>query len=812
MKILSNSILLFVALMLFTGNSKAQQNISKIKGFVFNAQNEPAAYSTIILMNKDSVFMKGALSNPDGSYLIDKVAPGNYLVMVRNIEFKRWVSSLIKIGVNETIELEKIKLETNVTALKGVVVVGKKPVIEVLPDKIVYNISQSINTSGNNGIEAISKAPGIIVDMDNNIILQGKSGVQVHINGRPSKLSGSDLANMLEGMRSDNIESIEVITNPSSKYDAEGTGGIINIILKKNINLGMNGNVITSYSKGTFARGSVGSTINYSANKLLFNANITATESNFQDDIVDITKQSGFILDKKSYSVNNRQGYNFSSGFDYKFNAKHSAGADAKVFINDRSNDLQSSTGIFDSADVIPGEILMAETQDKIPTQNYVLNLNYRMIPSDKSNLSLDFSLGRYISSKDTEQPNTYFDVDMTNLLRSNESQYNSNTGINLWTSMLEYEKKFKNLTIITGAKYSFVSSNNQLAFYDIVSDIPVLNINRSNDFTYQENVAAAYLTMSAKPTPKFTFNLGVRMESTSSLGQLDSEIAIDDSEVPQSYTDFFPNVGISYDNQKKSVVSLSVGRRITRPNYQDLNPFESRNSELSAWKGNPFLKPNYISNYQLTYSFNRKLVISNTYSVTRDFFANIFIITADKGNIITPRNMQKAINNGLSITYPIKFAKWWDLSSFAVYNYSKYDGNLDGTIIDLESDNYNLRFQNNLKLPLGISMEVTYFYNSRSIWRGSINVKSFSGLNVGLKKDFLNRKFLVQITGNDIFNGSSDYYYSSDYGGMVIKGVRSFDSRRFGFNLTYNFGNQKAKAKSERKSSSDNELNRITE
>ncbi len=812
MKVIVYNTLLIILLLIVSFPGQAQENKAQIKGYIFDSKNEPAMYATVILMNMDSVFMKGTLSTENGSFVLDNIVPGRYLVMIRNIGFKNHVSAPVVISKNETIVLDSIHLAIDVNELSQVVITGKKAMLEVLPDKMVYNVAQSANASGSTGLELLAKSPGVVVDMDKNIILQGKSGVQIFINGRPTRLGGTDLANLLESMRSDNVESIEIITNPSSKYDAEGTGGIINIKLKKNMNLGFNGNLNASFSKGEYARASLGGSINYVAEKLSFNTSVNVSDNDFQTDLLESTTQNGFMLDKKSYSVNNRKGYNISSGMDYKFNARHSASFDGRVFINNSNNRLHSTTGIYDSTASAPFEILKAETFDKVATDNYLLNFNYRYTPNNSSSLSTDFSLGTYLNNKGTDQPNYYYDSEMVNILRSSNAQYNSDTYIDLWSGMLDYEKKFKDITLSSGAKYSSISTNNKLAFYNVNSGFPVFDSTRSNDFTYSEKVFAFYLIVNARPTKKIALNAGLRMENTASVGRLNSEIAIDNSEVPRNYTDFFPNVSASFDNQKNSVISASYGKRLTRPNYQDLNPFESRSSELNAWKGNPFLKPNYITNYQITYSFKRKLVISNTYSVTKDFFANIFIISSDKGNILSPRNMQKSTNNGLSVNYTQQLVKWWEFTSFLIYSYATYKGDVEGAKIDLKSNNVNFRLQNNLKLPADITADVTYFVSSPWIWGGTVQVDAYQGLNIGVKKYFIDRRILLQLTGNDIFRGSSDYYHHSNYGGMYVKGVIIFDNQRFGINVTYNFGNQKANARKKVKSAIDAEMNRISD
>jgi iron complex outermembrane recepter protein len=800
----------FILLLCFSLSAMAQQNQAQITGYVYNPDNEPALYSTVVLLNKDSVLVKGALSQEDGSYLLENITPGNYFVQIRNVEFQTHITPLITIGSNEKKVLDPIVLSPAVNQLGEVVVSAEKALIEIHPDKMVFNVSASASATGNNGLELLSKAPGVIIDMDNNIILQGKSGVQIFINGRPSRLSGTDLANMLEGMRSDNIESIEIITNPSSRYDAEGTAGIINIVMKKNMNLGLNGNLVSSFSKGNFGRGSIGSTFNYNSGKLAFNANVVVTESDFQMDFVEISERRGYILDMETKGLNNRRGYNFSSGIDYSLNEKNSISVDGRVFITDRSGLVENNTGILDAATVTPTEFLLAKTINESPSENYVLNLNYRYVPGSTSNISADISFGKYTSINATDQPNSYFDHN-NGIIRSVNSRYDTKTYIDLLSAMLDYEKKFEFLTFSTGAKYSFIRTDNNLAFFNIMDENPIYDITRSNDFTYEENVAAFYFMMNATPNQYISLNAGVRMENTSSLGVLDSEIPSLDNRVPRSYNDFFPNIGISYNNQKNSVISASIGRRITRPNYQFLNPFESKLSELQSWKGNPFLQPNYITNYQLSYSYKRRLVISNTYSITRDFFANIFISEGDKGTILTPRNMDRVTNNGLAVSLPVQAFPWWQITSFLNYNHARYNGDMDGTVIDLKANVYFARMQNMFKLPGGIGLELTYYAQSPSIWRGSIQVKEYHGLNVGLRKDFMNRRLLLQFTGNDVFRTGSDFHYHSNYGGIITDGVITFDNHRFGFSLTYNFGNQQAKARQKSRSAIDEELQRIS-
>ncbi len=804
--------LLFTIAILSYSFGFTQSNQVQLKGFIYGPDKEPSQFSTVVLMNKDSVFMKGTLSSNDGSFLFEKMQPGSYFIMVRNIEFNTFISKPIHLGSNDIVSLDTIKLETKVTGLEEIVIKGEKSLLEVHPDKMVYNVSGSVNASGNNGLELLSKTPGVMVDLDKNIALQGKAGVQIYINGRPSRLSGSDLTNMLEGMQSDNIESIDIITNPSAKYEAEGSGGIIDIKLKRNNTSGFNGNIIGSYAKGTFSSSSLGSSINYNGPKINIYGNVNLSDDIGQTDFVQTTDRQKFILDFDSKSKSYRKGINISGGMDYKINSESTFGLDAKALINKRTGELESDTRIQDISQVTPTEILNSKVLDDNPSENYNMNMFYSFVPNGSSNFSADLSLGKYSTLKSTDQPNIYFNEMRNEILRTVNSTYDAQTDISLMSAKIDYEKRVNKLSFASGAKYSYISTSNNLEFFNIINNRPVEDINRSNHFTYLEKVAAAYFTFSAKLSEKTSVNTGLRVENTSSLGELESAVPSNDDVVARNYTSWFPNVSFSFDDQKTHALSLSVGRRITRPNYQDLNPFESKLSELSAWKGNPFLNPNYISNYQITYSLKRKLVISNNYSITRDFFATIFEVVDDKSTVLIPRNMERVINNGLSASYSFRPTDWWNFTSFLIYNYAKYDGDLNGTVLDLESNIFNIRLQNSFKLPEGITMELGYYASSPWIWRGSVYVQKFHRFDLGLKREFMKSKLLVQVTANDLLNTSSDFHYNSDYGGMIVDGVISFDNRRFGINATYKFGNQNLKGSSRKKSAIDDELKRIAE
>ena len=796
-----------IAALFMCSLSLSAQNAS-VSGILINEDNEPISFGTLTLISEDSTMVDGAISEEDGSFKIGPIEPGSYKLNSQHIEYASYTSSTFSLKDGEDIDLGTIIMSASSVEMDEIVVKGKRALIEVHADKMVFNVANSINASGNDGLELLSKAPGVVIDPDNNILLQGKSGVRVFINGRPSRLSGSDLATMLQSMQSDNILAIEIITNPSSRYEAEGNAGIINIKLKNNITLGYNGNLVSSYSKGSHPKMSHGLTLNYGRDRLSANMNITRFDNVSHQDFVDIKFQNDLMIDLGSFEVKNRDGFNMSAGLDYKVADDHTLNLSVRSILTKGDYELNSTTGIYE-INGPPVETLISQTLTTYTSDNLNTSLNYNWAINNKTNWNTDFSYGSFINDRRIDQPNDYLDPD--GMLREELNySFEPYTKIDLWSIKSDVDREYDKLSLAFGIKYSNINTDNQFVVNDVINGEDVKDLEASNDFTYREEVAAAYFTTNYKLTNMLTLNAGLRVEHTRSSAQLISEQVTNNDDVTRDYTDYFPNVSLSFAPHGKSEFSLGIGRRISRPDYQDLNPFESKLSELSLFKGNPFLSPKYVTNYQLTYVYDSKLVISNTYSVTRDFFAKIVSINETKGVIVIPRNMDKAINNGLSVNYSFEVTDWWDMSAYFGYNFAHYKGSFDQTTIDFSQHIFDSRLQHNISLPWELDMEVTGSWESPSVWRGTVTIDTWWKLNVGLRKTFFNDKLQIRLMGWDLFNTASDYGYYGNYGGLEFDGVYSYDGHRFGGSATFKFGNNKVKKKS-RRSGLDDELRRIS-
>ncbi|MDX1685463.1 MAG: outer membrane beta-barrel family protein [Saprospiraceae bacterium] len=793
---------------LLTGYHSSGQN-SSVSGVLLDNSSTPVTFGTLTLLHPDSTLAGGAISEDDGSFMIKNIYRGTYILVSQHIEYATFTSGPFNLTNDEEKDLGEIVMNRASVEIEEVVVKGKRPLIEVHADKMVFNVANSINASGNDGLELLNKAPGVVIDPDNNIILQGKPGVRIFINGRPSRLSGSDLTTMLQSMQSDNILAIEIITNPSARYEAEGNAGIINIKLKNNITLGYNGHLVSSYSKGSHPRMSHGLTLNYGKDKLSANVNVTRFDNVYQQDFVDIKYQNGFLVDLGSYAVKDKFGFNLSAGLDYKLAEDHAISLSTRGVLTTGDYELNSTT-VIEEINGPPVETLLAQTLTNYQSNNLNYSLNYNWDIDEETRWNTDVSYGSFLNDRRIDQPNDYLNPDGS-LREEIDNSFDPFTNIDLWSLKSDFDREFDRFSISAGIKYTNILTNNDFVVNDVINGEDIIDLEASNEFSYKEEVTAGYLISKFDLSEHFGVNAGLRVEHTRSRGRLMSEQVTQNNDVSRIYTDLFPNVSLSYEDGKKNKVSIGIGRRISRPNYQDLNPFESKLSELNLFKGNPFLNPKYITNYQLTYVFDDKLVISNTYSITRDFFAKIVSINETKGTIIIPRNMDRAINNGLSVTYSLEVADWWDVSTYLGYNYESYKGEFDETVIDFSQNVFNTRIQNFLALPWEITMDLTASWNSASVWRGTVIIDPYWRINFGLRRNFWNDRLQLRVTGSDIFNTGSDYGYYGNYGGLEFDGHYGSDQHRFGIGATLKFGNNKIRKKS-RKSGLDEELRRISD
>ncbi|HUR64876.1 MAG TPA: TonB-dependent receptor, partial [Chitinophagaceae bacterium] len=570
---------IFAGLVMISSVSMAQQ----ITGHVRDQSGKGLEKSTVSLLNaKDSSVIKLATANADGVFTFSGSKPGQYLVSATYVGYQAAYSQRFEVSGTGDVTVPELTISKISGNLKEITVTAKKPMVEVRADKTILNVEGTINSVGNDALELLRKSPGVMVDKDDNISLAGKNGVRIYIDGKPSPLAGSDLANFLKSLNAAQIEAIELITNPSAKYDAAGNAGIINIRLKKSKAFGTNGSVNAGYNIGVYPKYNTGINFNH-RNKginVFGNYNYNNTKQNMLFNLYRETEDT--VFNGKANMIMRMKSHGFKTGIDFFINSKNTFGILINGNIAENSFNNRSRTPISYKPTGVVSKILVANNVNNMERNNVNFNLNYRFADTAGRELNLDADYGLFRNDGNQLQPNYYYDA-AGNLTSQVFYRFLSPTDIDIYTFKADYEQNFKKGRLGIGGKIAAVNTGNNFQRYDVSQlkpEMKTLDVAKSNQFDYKENINALYANYN-KQLKGVMFQIGVRMENTTTTGDsygLNPDGTTNTASVQtfkRSYTDFFPSAALTFNKNPMKQWGLSYSRRIDRPAYQDLNPFE---------------------------------------------------------------------------------------------------------------------------------------------------------------------------------------------------------------------------------------------
>jgi hypothetical protein len=800
--------LILIVFCLFSMNLVAQ----KISGVVKDDAGKPLNGTTVSLLRaKDSATVKYSASKGNGQYQFAGINEGDYLVKITHVGFKNGFSKPVSLAGADVVVEDMVMLKTS-NDLGAVVVTAKKPMVEIKADKTILNVEGTINAVGTDALELLRKSPGVQVDKDDNLSLSGKNGVRVYIDGKPSPLSGTDLAEYLKSMQSSNVEAIEIITNPSAKYEAAGNAGIINIRLKKNKSYGTNGSVNSGWGIGHYPKYNAGISLNNRNAKTNiygsynFNQNKGLNRMEFFRTIADS------LFDQKNRMINKGTNHGYKAGIDYYVSQKSTLGVTASGTINDGEMTSLSNTPIYYQPTDSKIKTLVANNSSTSDRDNINLNANYRFADTSGRELNLDADYAQYDITSNQMQPNIYLDAS------GNETSrviYNmiAPTDINLYSFKADYEQNFKKGKLGVGGKIGFVNTDNDFQRYNVYTNSKVLDTLRSNRFQYDENINALYVNYN-RGFKGFMIQAGVRAEHTDITGQSTGHkmqggnYVAYDSVFNRNYVDFFPSVAVTFNKNPKNQWGLSFSRRIDRPAYQDLNPFEFKMDEYTFMKGNTNLRPQYTNSVGITNSYKYKLNTRLNYSQVTDIFAQLIDTAEQSKTFMSKQNLATQDIVSLNISYPFTYKKF---SSFVNFNssYSAYKADFgEGRKVDTDVFTYNVFAQNSLKFGKTWTAEVSGFYSSPSIWGGTMKSRAIGGMDMGLQKQVFKNKGTIKASMSDVLK-TMRWKGVSDFAGQVMIASGRWESRQFKLNFSYRFGNAQVKAARQRKNAIEEENKR---
>ena len=783
----------------------------ELTGRVVDEKNNAVSNATISLLKiKDSSVVKYAISLANGEFKFTKIPQGIYLINVSSTGFKTKYSFPFHVR-DKIILLPQIIITRTIQNIDSVFIISKKPLFKIKPDRIVLNVESSLSTVGSNLMELIQRLPGINVDNDDNISSLGKSGVKVYLDGKKIMLSGKELAFYLKSIKSSQIEIVEIITAPSVKFEADGNAAIINIKLKRSTALGTNGNINLGYDIGTYPKYNIGLNINNRNKKTNIYGSLNVNTSknigyfNFYRQIGDTIFDQGGDIYIGLLSIT------YSAGIEYYLNKKNSLNFNVSGNNSKFDNQKDSKTAFYFNNVNNNVKNLFAGNSVDANKLNNNFNLNYQYSDSQSRVFSINADVDLYNNKSDQLQPNYYYNGSGNVLISSKTDNIISPLKISLYSLKADYEQNFKIGKLSLGVASTSVTTNNVFELFNVNGSNSQIDSTKSNTFKYSENINSAYASFS-KNIKKFEFYSGIRVEHNLSKGWSEGNQAVGnlyDSSFKIKNFNLFPNLSLSFTANDKNKFTLIYSRRIDRPSYSDLNPFEFKLDEYTFQRGNTNLRPQYTNNISFNYIYKSTLSATLSYSTIKDVFSILTDTASASKTFLSRKNLadQKLIS--LNINMPLQFGRYNLFVNTNGY-YSAFKANFGlGRELDLEVFSISLNCQQGYKISKTLSAQINSWFNSPSIWQGTFKSKSMGAVDVGIQKTLFNENGKLKFTVSDVFN-TFKWSSVSNFAGQYFLALTGNESRMFKVDLSYRFGNTKMKTINNRQNSLQEERKRV--
>ncbi|OXB20697.1 TonB-dependent receptor [Flavobacterium tructae] len=782
---MKNSSLLILAF-LFQTYSFAQQY--ELKGKVINQNKAAVEFIIGSLFNPQKTLTAQASTDSLGSFVL-KIPKGNYRLILEQFGTE-YMNREITIDHNTDLGIIEIKESVQ---LEGVTLKSRKKLIEQKVDRLVFNVENSVTATGGTALDALKATPTVRVQ--NEVVsIVGKGEILVMVDDRLQRMPQEDLAAFLKSIPSDNIKSIEVITTPSAKYDAEGNSGLINIKLKTAKANSWNANLGTSYTQKTYAGGNVNGLFTYNHDKLSAQASV----SKGKQKLLTTSESTIFYKDETwKQEIQNKSTADVLSlglGFDYKVTEKWSTGLKYLGSFTDKVNANNPFTTIYDNANGMTDSYIASNANAKNnPKMNAVNFHNSIALDSLGKNISMDLDYFDYNKKDYRFFSGNELDRNQNNIPGGFFSSTNSNVNaIKNYSANIDISLPYDWANLSFGAKTFHTNTNNNLIVYDNETGTPVFNTNQSNVFNYKEYNQALYFSGSKKINSKWETQIGLRIEATQTKGYSENLNQTNTN----NYIKLFPTAYLTYVPNENNSFSLNYSRRIRRPDFDYLNPFVIKTSPYYYSEGNPYLKPSLIDNFEFSFIRNQKWVSSVYFSQVSDFGQELSIIDPST-NVTrnTPLNYANTYQIGLSTSYNFNKWSWWN--SFTGFNLN-YQNVKSKTAFIQSIDGYNgyLYSNNDFTINSNKTLFLGLNYGLQLPGRYQIfNISTLNILDISVKLLTFNKNLSVTIIGEDLLNAQKPLIsYDSN---QIKTNVKSYsDTRGFRISLSYKFGNQSIKSK----------------
>ncbi|MFC6998826.1 outer membrane beta-barrel family protein [Rufibacter roseus] len=773
---------------------------------------KPVEFATVALLKSgNTTAVAGTMTDAQGKFYFQNVPFGTYIMSFSFIGYKSKTSQAFSLTPSKpNVKLGNVSFAQASTNLDEVTVTNLRPTITQEADKMVVSIEGTALASGRTAFDVLSRAPGVFVDQDGNIQLNGRGGVTVMLDGKLTYMSASDIRNLLQSMSAENIKYIEIISTPSAKFDAEGASGILNINLKKNELYGMNGSVFTTgtYNFKQWA-GTVGGNVNYKAGKWNSFLSLEHLKRAYNRDgtftRVFYDGKEATYYDQTAYGKSKNLGPpNFRVGTDYSLTDKHSVGAMVYFNQNKRWENFNTATYIGDQPQ-LPEQYITANNFVVNTFRNFTSNLHYvGKLDTLGTTLSADIDFVNISNWGYSNFYNYFGAVGAAQPARTDFLYADSENGFDIYSGKIDFAKTFSKLgKVELGLKASHVVSDNDSRFF-FNNDALVLDPRRTNHFLFTENIYAGYVNWNRKFGENFTLQAGLRAENTVNKG----ELLTTGAENSRNYLNLFPSLFVQQKVNDNYQISYSYSRRIQRPNYGHLNPFVIYRDPYTYWEGNPYLQPQLTNAIGITQTFKKNYSLVLNFQQLQNVISELpRIVPEDTLTVYYMGNVDDSKNFSLSAIAPVKITKKWDTNNTFTVSYNEFRMMVtEGQRLVNKNVLYTFQTNQNILLPKDFMLEVNGVVRSRGV-SGLYVIQPMWWVHLGVRKSFMNKKLDVNLNVNDVFRT-----YRLRFDTSLGRNVNNFDqyffSQNIGITLRYHFSRGQ-KFDPKRRNNNLEELNR---
>lgn len=808
---------------LMTLASSAQTGKGKATITIYNEQKAPVESATVeLLRSNDSALVKTALTDKTGFAEFENITPSTYFVRVTAVGLTKAHSSAFDIKEAETTTISPLHMQVNTSSqMQGVTVAARKPFIQRLNDRLIVNVENSVVNVGSSALDVLERSPGVTIDQNDNIALRGRQGVIIMIDGKPSPMSGQDLANYLRGLPVNAIERIELITNPSSKYDAAGNSGIIDIRMKKDQRLGYNGTLNAGLGQGVYPKWNAGGTFNY-RNKVanIFGNYNYAYRENLNHLIINRNFYKNGVFkgsdDKDNYAWMPFKGHTVRVGADFFPSQNTIIGFVTNASFNRFNRNANIGTMVNDT-DFNPSFWFNSIGTNNDKFSNAVANINFKhKFDSAGRELTADMDYGEFDTRSLTRTASYFYNLNGSKRKDDDILDGDQQGKIALKTAKIDYTNPMKGgARFEAGVKASYVSSDKDARFFNVFPGVTQVDEAKTNHFLYEEYNYAGYLNFS-KEWKKVNFQVGLRGEQT----KLRTHQIKGDRRFNNDYFKLFPSAFFNYKLAAEQTLGVSVSRRIDRPGYSQLDPFLFQVDASIYSTGDPLLQPQFTWSYELNYtlkSMNFTLGYSRTTQPQSSVLAKIldviptFEIKAGEDSNITvqiPVNLTSSDYFGLTVTLPVRINGWWNMMNNLNVFYNKFNGNLGGAQLNDGAPAANIRTTNSFTLKKGWSAELNANLSTGGRY-GYMVMQPQWGIGLGAQKNIMQGKGTIRFNITDIF-WTNRPNAKVEYEGSYIENWTAYrETRVANLSFTYRFGNNKVQQARRRTTGSEEERQR---